>query len=187
MQTAINEMRAAVLVLAVLVASALAAPADSPLTRISSAQDAQWIWSPAQELEIPAGACYFRKTIQTEKPEQAEIQITADDAYELFVNGRPAGEGKNWRVMQSHDVTKLMVAGRNTIAIKVTNSEPPSAGLAARVLVKAAGGTFVAYPTDATWKSSLREAPNWTRSTLNDSQWLAAREKKILEVVTSKE
>ena len=175
MQTAINEVRAAILTLAVLVASALAAPADSPLARTASAQDAQWIWSPAQELEIPAGACYFRKTIQTEQPEQAEVQITADDAYELYINGRKAGEGKNWRVMQSHDVTKLMVAGRNTIAIKVTNSEPPSAGLAARVLVKAAGGTFVAYPTDATWKSSLREAPNWTKSTLNDSQWLAAR------------
>ena len=62
-------------------------------------------------MTIPAGACYFRKTIQTERPEQAEVQITADDAYELFVNGRRAGDGKNWRVMQSHDITKLFVAG----------------------------------------------------------------------------
>ena len=43
------------------------------------------------------------------------------------------------------------------------------------MLVKASGGTFVAYPTDATWKSSLKEAANWTRPTLNDAQWLAAR------------
>jgi putative membrane-bound dehydrogenase-like protein len=175
MPTAMGEVRAAMIALLILVVSALAAPGDTPLVGSAVAQDVQWIWSPAQEHEIPAGVCYFRKTIQTEQPEQAEIQITADDAYEVYVNGRQAGEGKNWRVMQTHDVTKLLVAGRNTIAIKVTNTAAPSAGLAARVLVKANGGTFVAYPTDATWKSSLREAPHWTKSTFIDSQWLAAR------------
>ena len=65
--------------------------------------------------------------------------------------------------------------GRNTIAIKVANLEPPSAGVAARVLVKANGGTFVAYPTDGTWKSSLKEAANWTRPVFNDAQWVTAR------------
>jgi hypothetical protein len=175
MQSVIRELHAGLVALVVLILAALAAPGDGVFGNTAAAQDAQWIWSPAQEREIAAGACYFRKTIQTDRPEHAEVQITADDAYELFVNGRRAGEGKNWRVMQTHDITKLLVAGRNTIAIKVTNAEPPSAGLAARVLVKASGGTFVAYPTDATWKCSIREPANWTRPTLNDTQWLAAR------------
>lgn len=142
---------------------------------IASASEAQWIWSPGQEGDIPSGSCYFRKTIQTEQPERAEIQITADDAYELYVNGRKVGEGKNWKVMNTHDVTAFLAAGRNTIAVKVTNSDAPSAGLAARVMLKASGGTFVAHTTDATWKTSLKETPNWSRPSLNDSQWLAAR------------
>jgi putative heme-binding domain-containing protein len=175
MHTATREIQSGLVALGVLVLAALSAPGDGVLGNTATAQDAQWIWSPAQERDVAAGACYFRKTIQTDRPEHAEVQITADDSYELFVNGRSAGEGKNWRVMQTHDITKLLTAGRNTIAVKVINAEPPSAGLAARVLVKASGGTFVAYPTDATWKCSLREPANWMKPTLNDSQWLAAR------------
>jgi putative heme-binding domain-containing protein len=175
MQTVSGELRALVTAILLFLLIAIAAPADGLFVGSAAAQDAQWIWSPAQEMEIPTGACYFRKTIQTDDPEAAEIQITADDAYELFVNGRRVGEGNNWRVMQSHDVTRLVVPGRNTIAVKVTNDEGSSAGLAARLLVKAKGGTFVAHPTDATWKTSLKEAPNWSKSSLNDAQWLAAR------------
>jgi putative heme-binding domain-containing protein len=172
MPTPFRELRTAVVSRFALCISFAAAAAG--WSGVASAQEAQWIWSPAQEHEIPAGSCYFRKTIQTDQPEQAEIQITADDAYEVYVNGRKAGEGASWRVMQTHDITKLLVAGRNTIAVKVNNTEPPSAGLAARVLVKANGGTFVAHPTDASWKSSLKEATNWTKIAFNDSQWLPA-------------
>ena len=95
----------------------------------AAAQEAQWIWSPAQTGEVPAGSCYFRKTFNSQQPERAEIQISADETYELYLNGRKVGEGNNWHVMQAFDVTKYVVAGRNTVAVKVTNTEPPSAGL----------------------------------------------------------
>ncbi|MDZ4819189.1 MAG: HEAT repeat domain-containing protein [Planctomycetota bacterium] len=139
------------------------------------AQDAQWIWSAAQERDIPVGTCYFRKTFNVDQPEEGVVEITADDAYELWVNGRQVGEAKNWRVMQSHDISKFLVPGRNAIAVKVTNVESPDAGLAARVLVKSNGGTFVSHPTDATWKTSLKEFSNFFKSNLNDTQWVAAR------------
>ncbi len=139
-----------------------------------AAQEAQWIWSPAQTGEVPAGSCYFRKTFNSQQPERAEIQISADETYELYLNGRKVGEGNNWRVMQAFDVTKYVVAGRNTVAVKVTNTEPPSAGLVARVLVKDNGGTFVAHVTDGSWKSSLKEVTHWMKPSLDDSQWVPA-------------
>jgi putative heme-binding domain-containing protein len=140
----------------------------------AAAQEAQWIWSPAQTGEIPAGTCYFRKTFKSGQPEHAEIQISADEAFELYVNGRKVGEGNNWRVMQTFDVTKYLVGGRNMVAVKVTNTAPPSAGVVARVLVKENGGTFVAHISDGSWKSSLKEATHWMKPSLDDGQWVPA-------------
>jgi putative heme-binding domain-containing protein len=140
-------------------------------------QEMKWIWSPAQTVEkkIPPGVCYFRKSFPLGQPESGEVQISCDNAYELYVNGRPAGEGDNWRVMKSHDITKYLSAGRNTVAVKATVKAEGSAGLVARVLVKDVGGTYVAYNTDDTWRTSLQEFPQWSKHSYNDTQWLPAR------------
>lgn len=152
----------------------LAAP---QFLRALAAEEMKWIWTPAQaqEKNCPAGSVYFRKSFQAAAVESAEVQISCDDSYELFVNGRAAGDGDNWRVMKSHDISKLLTPGKNLVAIKATNKEQGSAGLVARILVKEVGGTFVAYNSDKTWTTSLQEFPNWNKQTFNDSQWLPAR------------
>ncbi len=160
-----------------LLASALvavvSAMACAPTAR---GDEAQWIWSPAYEKETaPPATCYFRKTFSLGPPEHGEIQIACDHQYELFVNGRQVGSGQNWKVMDSYDVTKFLVQGINTVAVKATSTEPGSAGLVARVVVKQQGNTHVPHSTDANWKTSLKEFPQWQKSRFNDSQWLAAR------------
>ncbi len=169
MFSAIPRIRGCLVILAVLAGWLEAAP------RSALAQDAQWIWSPGQTGEIPLGACYFRKTFSLDQPEAGEVQISADNAYDLYVNGRRVGDGKNWRTMDVHDITKYLVHGRNSVAVKALNTESPDAGLAARVIVKSNGGTHVAHVTDQTWKSALKEFPNWTKTNFKDSQWLPAR------------
>ena len=142
-----------------------------------TAAEPQWIWSPAYEKEqAPAGECYFRKSFHLGSPEHGEIQIGCDDRYELYVNGRLVGSGKNWKVLDVYDITSDLVSGTNVIAVKATNDEQGSAGLAARVAVKQEGGTHVTHSSDATWKTSLREFVGWQKAQFNDSQWLAARE-----------
>jgi putative heme-binding domain-containing protein len=138
--------------------------------------EAHWIWSPSQtKNEIPIGECYFRKSFDlTGAVEGAEVQITADNEFELIVNGKPVAKGVDWRQMQIHDVTGLMQKGRNTIAVRVLNKDAGSAGLAARVIVKQAGGTYVGYSTDATWKTSVRQFQGWTMPQFNDNDWVAA-------------
>src|SRR5947209_3800366 len=79
-------------------------PAGGLGASAASAQEAQWIWSPADEGQnTAAGACYFRRAFDLNQPEAGEVQITADQAYELYVNSHKVGEGKNWRVMDIHD------------------------------------------------------------------------------------
>jgi len=52
--------------------------------------NAHWIWiNEGDPLKTaPAGDCYFRKTFQLKAPDQGQVALNADDAYELYVNGR---------------------------------------------------------------------------------------------------
>ena len=92
---------------------------------LAANEDVKWIWTPSQPVDkhVPAGVCYFRKSLPMGQPESGEVQITCDDAYELFVNGRKVGEGDNWRRLNSFDITKYLTPGRNTVAVKATNKE----------------------------------------------------------------
>jgi putative heme-binding domain-containing protein len=146
------------------------------VSQAATAKEAQWIWSPAYEKELaPTGTCYFRKSFNLGTPEHGTVQIACDDSYTLYVNGRHIGTGGNWKVLDVYDITKYLVQGANTIAVKAVNSEGSSAGLVARVIVKQQGNTHVEYSTDATWKTALKEFPQWQKSRFDDTQWLAAR------------
>ncbi|MDX1962124.1 MAG: HEAT repeat domain-containing protein [Pirellulales bacterium] len=147
-----------------------------PISSLAAEDLPLWIWSPAQDNEIPAGTCYFRKTFELAQPESADIQITADNAYELFVNGRSVGKGDKWQLLDTYDISKYLIKGRNCVAVKVENTDTPSAGLVAQVLVKEVGGTFVAYASDKTWKTSLKEQAQWQKIFTEDREWLPARE-----------
>ena len=108
--------------------AATAHAADSP----GEAGKAQWIWAPLPNKDkTPLGACYFRKVFDASNPETASVQITCDDRYELYVNGRRVGTSNNWKVLQSYDIQRFLMNGRNVLAVKAENSAGPTAGLVA--------------------------------------------------------
>jgi beta-galactosidase/beta-glucuronidase len=122
MQSADARKRAVaqwVLVFSIVTPLALFAPQSIRAVR---ADEMQWIWTPAQpqEKSVPPGSVYFRKSFPLGQPESGEVQISCDNAYELYVNGRKVADGDNWRIMQKHDITKFLTPGRNTVAIKAT-------------------------------------------------------------------
>jgi len=60
---------------------------------------AQWIWSKeAKDNKVaPGGARPFRKTLQLEShADMVTIDITCDNFYTLYVNGKLVGSGKEW-------------------------------------------------------------------------------------------
>jgi hypothetical protein len=145
-------------------------------TSVAAAKEAQWIWSPAFEKELaPTGECYFRKSFELGQPESGQVQIACDDKYELFVNGHQVGSGSNWKVLDVYDVTKYLVQGTNTVAVKAVNTEGGSAGVVARVVVKEQGNTHVDHSSDDTWKTALKAFPKWQKTRFDDEQWLASR------------
>lgn len=137
------------------------------------AAEAEWIWSDQhKQAEVPAGAsCYFRKTFQLKAPEQGQIALNADDAYELYVNGRRVAGGEMGKRLQEFEITRFLVRGTNIIAVKVSNKAGKTAALAARVSVKERNGDWESYSSDATWKSEMRPLPFWNTALYNDKAW----------------
>src|SRR5262249_58592893 len=99
------------------------------------------IWSTAYPKdEVPVGDCYSRKTFPVANAEIAQVHVACDNQYELYVNGRLAGRGNDWRKMDVHDISKLLVRGTNVVAIKGTNSDAGAAGLVGGGGSKGKGG-----------------------------------------------
>lgn len=150
-----------------------------------NAQEAQWIWSPEHpKLQATKGDCFFRKSFQAGSVEKATITITADDSYELYLNGQKIGAGDSIRRMEQYDVTRSIIRGRNVIAVRVANAARGPAALAARVFVKPHGGNWESHSSDKTWRTSLDATASWNSPSYLDFRWKAAAEYGLLGETT---
>jgi alpha-L-rhamnosidase len=142
---------------------------------------AKWIWAgDAESLDkAAAGKRSFRKVF--EAPQGAQnapvlLALTADDEYEVFINGQPAaqtwGHINVWRWMRFIDVAKFIKPGRNLIAVSVKNEKPGPTGLLA--VLKFADGAAV--PTDASWLVSVQTPKGWKETVdgFSSEGWKAA-------------
>ena len=142
----------------------------------SAAQEAEWIWSPDHEQDlVPHASCHFRKMIVVRDPQRGHISIIADDAYEIYVNGRRAGLGQLADQLREHEITRFLTRGRNLIAIKATNTRGSTAGVAARVMIQSGDNTWESFSTNSSWKTSLKPWPFWNTMLYNDARWTGAR------------
>jgi len=131
---------------------------------------AKWIWAgdaPSLDQAAP-GKRYFRKLFDVPLSRGAEpvmLALTADDEWEVFVNGQLAaktwGHFNEWRWMRFIDVAKFVKPGRNLIAVKVVNKERGPTGLLA--MLRFADGTAVT--TDAGWLASAQSPKDWSVAT----------------------
>ncbi|MGH7595671.1 MAG: tetratricopeptide repeat protein [bacterium] len=88
---------------------------------------------------------YFRKNITVAGlPVSGQIQLLADDSYNLFVNGeyiaefnKPASEAPGTRI---HDLANFLRSGENTIALEVRDQDNSGGALEAVVFVKSLPG-----------------------------------------------
>jgi alpha-L-rhamnosidase len=142
---------------------------------------AKWIWAgDAESLDkAAAGKRHFRKLFDA--PQGAGdapvlLALTADDEYEVFINGQVAaktwGHLNDWRWMRFVDVAKFVKPGRNLIAVTVTNGKPGPTGLLAVLKF----GSGAAVPTDATWAASAQSTKGWkeTADGFEAQGWKAA-------------
>ena len=122
---------------------------------------ARWITCPG----VPArsyGVFHFRKTFElTSVPKRMIVHVTADNRYELFVNGTSIGRGPargdlyNWNV-ETYDIAPYLREGKNAIAALVWNMAEyaPMAQISARTgfLFQADSSADNFLNTNTSWK-----------------------------------
>ena len=129
-----------------LIAGRKAAPTDTPTT--NPLDGAKWIWFAEGDPAVPprrwrdaiSAACWFCRT--NAQVESATASLTADNTFELWVNGRSAGKGDNFREVAEFEIGARLKPGTNILAVAADNGgdAPNPAGLIAAVEIRLRGG-----------------------------------------------
>src|SRR5262249_35677827 len=102
--------------------------------------DVSWIWDQpdADKVAQSNEPRYVRRAFTlSAKPVQAELWITADNHYTVYLNGHTLGADGEWSTVEKYQVSKYLVQGKNVLAILAKNEGGP-AGLIARLHVRTA-------------------------------------------------
>ncbi|MBP2479368.1 alpha-L-rhamnosidase [Crossiella equi] len=136
-----------------------------------------WIWHPEGDpvAGVPAQTRYFRRTVDlTAAQTTGALVVTADDAADVWVNGKPVSTSPrvadSWKNAVVLDLAGLLTAGPNTIAVRAENTSQSPAGLIAKLLVP--GRTV---PTDGAWRASLTGPAGWEQPGFDDRAWPQAK------------
>jgi putative membrane-bound dehydrogenase-like protein len=141
----------------------------------------QWIWfnegDPLQS--APAGTRYFRKQFKINRPfakpvQEAELDITADNAFTVWINGQKAGDGNDWHRVYRFDVQPQLRDGVNVIAVEARNEGGP-AGLLVRLGYVPNGEDKRAIVSDGSWKASKTAPAGWEEVRFDDNPWPSAK------------
>ena len=130
-----------------------AKPAKSPLPAI---EKASWIWG-----DMKSDVCEFRTVFTLERPPTAaSILITADNGYELYINGSSVGFDVGaathiWNSLERYDVKSLLAQGRNVIGVRGI-CLGGMRGLVAALRVEMPGREPLELLTDGSWQTSTK-------------------------------
>jgi len=136
----------------ILDAGALHAVARNPLTL------AKWIWS-AQEEASTATTVYFTREFSVENSlnvETAVVSITADESYDLSLNGRLILNGNAAQRVRRVDISSLLRSGGNRFTVSVKKGKGQS-GLVASLSIRLGDGSQTAIETNHHWTCSLSD------------------------------
>ena len=136
-------------------------------------QGASWVWDKLLASQSDQGSepRYLRRSFTlSAKPTKAELLITADNNYAVFINGEKVGEDGNWNSIETYNVVKHLKQGSNLLAITATNAGGPAGAIAwLRVATEDKKETVVA--TDREMRVSLATTDDWLKADFDDSKW----------------
>ncbi len=129
-----------------------------------------WIWTDetadrqecrlVRAFEIPDGA----------KVDSALMRVTADNYYEIFLDGQLIGRGGDWRVLTEYNVKSLLDPGRHGLAVRVLN-DFDYAGLVFGFRIVLGDGRVIEIVSDESWKIAPSEGDAWKKPSREWEKW----------------
>lgn len=141
---------------------------------------AKRIWHPQMAFDrsvLPEpGKRYFRKTVTlpNTSPKAAEVIISVDHAYVLYINEKKVSEGTDWEKVDRLKVAEYLKHGENIIAIEGRNEGNLAnpAGVLFSLQAAYADDSFIEVNSDTSWKSTdIIPSDNWMALAYDDNSW----------------
>ena len=107
--------------------------------------EAAWIWD-AASVSVGAECVVYKEVEVNDVNQDAFAFVAADDAFELFVNGKFVVKNNGWAIMNKIDIKPYLVKGTNHVAIHGMDKGGLPCGILAELQMD--GKTIV---TDASW------------------------------------
>jgi len=136
----------------------------------------KWIWNPDGK-EI-THTCRFRYPFDLPEGKtvsHAALRITADNEFVLYVNGQRTGEGTDWEKPVLFELTKMVGAGKNLLALECRNIDGRY-GLTAGMRITFSDGSILEIGTDKTWLTALSSEKGWENQDYHSGHWKPAVE-----------
>lgn len=145
---------------------------------------AHWITVPNAQTGTNLMLLARRSFTLEQTPPRANLFVTADTRYELYVNGHyvrrgPARSAAHHQSYDACDIARWLRRGRNVLAVRWHHSglstayhEPPRSGLLAQLEWSDAAGRPQVLVSDATWK--VRRDPAWDSGSPRLNHWVDA-------------
>ena len=133
-----------------------------------------WIWN---EKTLDRQTCRFWTAFEIPRGvsvSKARLRITADNSYNVFLDGTKIGQGSEWRRLTEYDLTLLLPAGMHVLAVEAFN-EVGAAGMVAGVTVDLDNGRVLEIPSDVTWRIVPEDQKGWQNRTAPLPNWPSAR------------
>lgn len=131
-----------------------------------------------------SGSGYFRKRFSLSSlPRKAYLMVSGTDKLFVYVNGRAIGLVRYFgaRPSQIFDVTKLLQAGENLLAVRVDSDiQGVAPALAGRLVLADAALQWHEIRTDESWRASRHEGFQqaskavWNSQAYDDLHWQSA-------------
>ncbi|MCR4412830.1 MAG: HEAT repeat domain-containing protein, partial [Thermoguttaceae bacterium] len=134
-------------------------PKPEPPGPLPAIEKASWIWGAPDD-----AVCQVRTAFTLPAaPAAASILITADNSYELFVNGAAVGadEGAGtevWSTLERYDLKARLTQGKNVIGIRATDLGGVR-GVVAAVRIEVPGRDPIEIVTDGSWRVAAKGNP----------------------------
>ncbi len=122
----------------------------------------QWIWLSNQPGNNES-VYFFREFELEEGTLAAMLTGTCDNSMEVFLNGTHVASSTDWHQPVGVNVTKLLVAGRNVLAVSARNWDGP-AGLVLKLEITRADRSRVAVVTDDRWLATKEKPEGWAEA-----------------------
>jgi len=109
----------------------------------------------------------------------ADVLISVDDAYTLYINGEKALTGNNWKHVGKIDITKYIKKGENIIAIEAENLGviPKPAGILFALRIVKTDNSETLITSNTNWLSTDKTpSSNWKSLNYDDESWVKVKD-----------